>query len=80
MRPQPTATSRDSKDRGPLAHVYCARCVPRPRIGQTITALCGMTRVYDGSPPGKDECVVCAHLLTVNPFACGHPAPDAAGE
>ena len=76
MRPQPTATSQDSKERGPLAHIYCARCVPEPRIGQTITALCGTAKVYDGSPPGTDECVVCTHLLTVNPFGCGHPAPD----
>lgn len=77
MRPEPTVTARDSKERGKLAHVYCGRCVPRPQIGQTIVALCGTARVYDGSRPGTDECVVCAHLLTVNPFDCGHPSPEA---
>ncbi len=78
MQSQPTAKSSDRRvDPGKLAHIYCGRCIPQPRLGQTITALCGTAKVYDGSPAGTDECVVCAHLLTVNPFDCGHPSPEA---
>jgi hypothetical protein len=77
-RTEPSATPRENRGRDPLAHAYCALCVPRPRIGQTITALCGTDKVYDGSPPGKEECVVCAHLLAANPLDCGHPSPTAA--
>jgi hypothetical protein len=78
MRPEPTTEPRRTREPDPLAHAYCGICVPRPRIGQEITALCGTVKVYDGSRPGKDECVVCAHLLLADPLSCGHPSP--AGE
>ena len=61
-----------------VAHAYCPLCVPNPRPGRRIKALCGIIQVFAGPRPATKACVVCHDLVTAKTLPCGHPGERAA--
>lgn len=55
-----------------VAHAYCPVCVPNPKRGQRIKALCGIIQVFAGPRPSTKACVVCQELAAAETLPCGH--------
>lgn len=58
-----------------VAHAYCRLCVPDPRPGEIVTALCGARHPFWGRRDRPvSTCPVCRTLAAATVYACGHAA------